>query len=64
MSLEHLLLSWYPSQVVRTLAFADASVALQAKRTNALLNQSTRVVKIDVYYTIHPFKTANGTRVD
>ena len=28
------------------------------------LNQSTRVVKIDVYYTIRPFKRTRGTKVD
>jgi len=28
------------------------------------LDQSTRVVKIDVYYTIRPFKRTPGTNVD
>ena len=28
------------------------------------LNQSTRVVKIDVYYTIRPFTITPGTKVD
>jgi len=28
------------------------------------LNQSTRVVQIDVYYTIRPFKRTPGTKVD
>jgi len=28
------------------------------------LNQTTRVAKIDVYYTIRPFKITPGTKVD
>ena len=28
------------------------------------LDQSTRVVKIDVYYTIRPFKITPGTKID
>ena len=40
-----------------------ASEAAPSFQTSKL-NQSTRVVNIDVYYTIRPFKRTPGTKVD
>ena len=42
----------------------DSTRILSENFQTSKLNQSTRVVKIDVYYTIRPFKRNPGTKVD
>jgi len=45
----------------------EVSTALQSTLFKELmggLHQSTHVVKIDIYHTIHPFERIPGTKVD
>ena len=47
----------------KTELVSDDLILLNPKHIEtAKLNQSTRVVKIDIYYTIRPFKRTSGTK--
>ena len=49
---------------VQKLKLVAGDLTLFVRKIKFKLNQSTRIVKIDFYYTIRPFKRIPGTKVD